>query len=277
MKRNLALVAAIALLCYLPLPAQVKRLSREAIDSIRKMSAVLNGDSILEFSVKTVDFGTVYENDSVILVSYPFRNSSEEKVVLQSVSANCGCIYSSCKKYEYEPGEEGLLNVNFNPKDRSGTVDKNIFVYAMTAKDFHSDINGEKKRPLLVAKLTLLGNVVDRNEWRHLPVVMGDLRLKRKTVVFEPVKPGTSPQMRISCANVGTSDMRLHSRLLPDFMTFATEPSVMAPGEEGDIVITIDGSKLPKIINNKYSILVEGVEGRISDRMIEIKIENNKD
>ena len=236
-----------------------------------------NADSILAFKIRTVDFGTIYESDSAKTFSFQFRNVAKEGVVLQNISANCGCIYSFCEKYEYNPGEEGVLQIKFNPKGRSGTVDKNVFVYAMTADDFYSDIDGDRKSPMLVAKLTLLGNVVDMNEWRHLPVAMGDLRLKRKTVLFEPIRPGTSPQMRIMCANVGTLPLKLSSKLLPEFMKFGTEPSEIAPGEEGDIVITIDGDKLPKDGKNKYSILVDGVEGRISDRTIEIKIGNNKE
>ena len=277
MKKRVTLITVLFLFFSLTLSAQVKRLSREAIDSIRNMKELVGGDSILTFDTKVMDFGTIYENDSAKTFSFQFRNPSKKKVVLQSVSANCGCILSSCDKYEYEPGEEGLLQIKFNPKGRSGTVDKNVFVYAMTANDFFSDIDGERKSPMLVAKLTLLGNVVDMNEWRHLPVVMGNLRLKRKSVFFEPVKSGTSPQMRIMCANVGTSPLRLYSRLLPNFMTLTTEPAEIAPGEEADIIITIDGNKLPKNVKNIYSILVEGVEGGISDRTIEVKIENNKE
>lgn len=277
MRRRVTLIAVLFLLLPLALSAQVKRLSREAIDSIRNIKELAGGDSILSFSAKVVDFGTIYESDSAKTFYFMFRNRSKERIVLQNISANCGCIYSFCEKYEYEPGEEGVLQIKFNPKGRSGTVDKNIFVYALTAKEFYSDINGERVSPKPVAKLTLLGNVVDMNEWRHLPVVMGDLRLKRKSVRFEPVKPGTSPQMRIMCANVGMSPLRLYSRLLPDFMALTTEPAEIAPGEEGDIVITIDGNKLPKSIKNKYSILVEGVEGGISCRTIEVNIVNDKE
>ena len=277
MKKRVTLITVLFLFFSLTLSAQVKRLSREAIDSIRNMKELVGGDSILSFSSKVVDFGTIYESDSAKIFSFLFRNVAKERVVLQNIGANCGCIYSFCEKYEYEPGEEGLLQIKFNPKGRSGTVDKNVFVYAMTADDFYSDIDGERKSPMLVAKLTLLGNVVDLNEWRHLPVAMGNLRLKRKSVLFEPVKQGTTPQMRIMCANVGKSPLRLYSRLLPDFMTLATEPAEIAPGEEADIIITIDGNKLPKNGKNRYSILVEGVEGGISDRTIEVKIENNKE
>ncbi|MBO7230620.1 MAG: DUF1573 domain-containing protein [Bacteroidaceae bacterium] len=264
MKRAFALITVLFLLFPISSSAQVKRLSREAIDSIRNMKVHDNGESILAFSKKVIDFGTVYESDTARTFSFPFRNTAREKVVVKEVSVNCGCLYSYCEKYEYEPGEEGELLVTFNPKGRSGTVDKNIFIYTLSCE-------------LPVAKLTLLGNVVDKNEWSHLPMSMGNLRLKRKSVVFEPVKPGTSPQMRIPCANVGTSPLCLYSRLLPAYVEFATEPAEIAPGEEADIVITINGDKLPNGGNGKCSVLVEGVAGGISDRTIEIKIENSKE
>lgn len=264
MNRRITLVVLLSFLFLLPASAQVKRLSREAIDSIRNRKVLAEGDSILEFSTKVVDFGTIYESDSAKIISFHFRNVSEDRVIIKSIGSNCGCIYSYCEKYEYGPGEEGELRIKFNPKGRSGTVDKNIWIYVSS-------------NDTPVAKLTLLGNVVDKNEWRHLPVSMGNLRLKSKTVVFEPIKPGTSPQMRVVCANVGTSPLRLFSRLLPDFITFTTEPAELEPGEEGDIVITVDSKKLSDKGDKKYSILVEGVEGGISDRTIEIKIENNKE
>lgn len=264
MKRIFAVVAFLTLLFALPIQAQVKRLSREAIDSIRNRKVLDGGDAILTFGTKMIDFGTMYESDSARIFSFPFKNNTKEKIVIKEIGSNCGCIYPSYDKTDYNPGEKGCLYVKFDPKGRSGTVDKNIFVYILSHQ-------------MPVAKLTLLGNVVDRNEWRHLPLAMGDLRLKRKKVVFEPVKPGTRPQMRISCANVGTSPLRLYSRLLPDYVEFSTEPAEIAPGEEADIVITVKGDRLPENGNGKCSILVEGIEGKISDRTIEIKIENNKE
>lgn len=264
MKRIFTIIATLSFLFALPVHAQVKRLSREAIDSIRNRKVLGDGDSFLTFGTKVIDFGTMYESDSARIFSYPFKNSSKEEIIIKEIGSNCGCIYTFYDKPDYEPDEEGCLYVKFDPKGRSGTVDKNIFVYILSSQ-------------MPVAKLTLLGNVVDKDEWRHLPVSMGGLRLKRKKVVFEPVKPGTTPQMRIMCANVGTSPLRLYSRLLPDYIEFCTEPAEIAPGEEADIVITVKGDKLPKSGNGKCSILVEGIEGGISDRTIEIKIENNKE
>ena len=116
-------------------------------------------------------------------------------------------------------------------------------------------------------------DVIDNDEWNHLPCAMGKLKLKRKEVLFEPVKAGSMPQQRIPCANVGTKPLQLSSELLPAFASFATEPQEIAPGEEGDIVITINGDMLPPNAPRSFSVVVEGVEGRISDRTIKVKIE----
>lgn len=278
MKRILSLLAVFFTLLPLPASGQVKRLSREAIDSIRNSRLLVGNDSLLTFNIRTVDFGTIYETDTVKVFSYPFRNVSTERVVVKGLSSNCGCIYSYCENYELEPGEEGVVYVKFNPKGRSGTVDNTILVYAERGTTFYkAEENDTETVNVPVAKLALIGNVVDLDEWRHLPVSMGsNLRLKCRRVVFEPIRSGTSPQMRIPCANVGKKNIRLSSKLLPDFAEFFTEPAEIAPGEEGDIVIRIDGDRLPERINESYSLLVDGIGGRVSDRMIEIRIENNK-
>lgn len=266
MKRLFALATVFIVLFSLPLSAQVKRLSREAIDSIKNRKLLDGGNSVLKFDFVSNDIGTMYESDAAKKVVFPFVNISHDKVTITEITTNCGCTSSSCSKYELQPGEAGEISVYFNPKGRSGTVDTNIFVYSSLSD----------RMP--VAKLTLLGNVVDMNEWRHLPLLIGgSLRLKHRSVTFEPVKPGTLPQMRIPCANVGKTSMQLFSRLKPDFIEFATEPTVISPGEEGDLVISVAGDKLPQNIGNSYSLLLEGVGGRVSDRMIEINIENNKE
>ena len=82
MKRAALFVITFLLLLSFPLQAQTKRLSREAIDSIRNIKVPENGESILAFAVNVVDFGTIYESDSARTFSFQFRNSLNERVVL---------------------------------------------------------------------------------------------------------------------------------------------------------------------------------------------------
>ena len=242
--------------------AQDNRLmSREALDSLMSPQIMQGGDNVLRFENLLQDFGVIYETDSPLAVEYHFVNVSGKPVSITRITTNCGCTAAEIGDSLLSPGEKGGIRIKFNPRRRSGTVDTNTFVYTSLSS----------KTP--VAKLTLLGNVIDNDEWNHLPCRMGMLKPKRKEVVFEPVKAGTAPQQRIPCANVGTVPLRLSSELLPSFVSFCTEPKEIAPGEEGDIVITIDGDMLPPNAPHSFSVVVDGVKGRISDRTINVKLE----
>ena len=242
--------------------AQEKKiLSRAALDSLMSPRLMRDADKVLRFDTLQKDFGVVYEDSSPLTVDFPFVNVSDKPVNVTRITTNCGCTVAEIGDSLLLPGEKGVIRIMFNPRRRSGTVDTNSFVY--------TSLNG--KEP--VAKLTLLGNVIDNDEWSHLPYRMGALKLKRKDVTFEPVNEGTSPQQRIPCANVGTKPLRLSSALLPSFVTFSTEPVEIAPGEEGDIVITVNGDMLPPNALRNFNVVVDGVGGRISDRTLNVKLE----
>ena len=246
----------------MPATAQESRLlSREALDSLMSPQLMSDGDNVLRFEALQQDFGVIYEDGSPLTVEFPFINVSGKPVSITRIKTNCGCAAAEFGDSLIESGEKGVIRMVFNPRRRSGTVDTNVFVY----------ISLSDKEP--VAKLTLLGNVIDNNEWNHLPCRMGALKLKRKEIAFEPIKAGASPQQRIPCANVGTKPLSLSSKLLPDFVTFYTEPAEIAPGEEGDIVITVNGEKMPDNVPRLFSVIVDGVSGRISDRTLNVKLE----
>ena len=242
--------------------AQEKRfVSRQALDSLMSPQVMPNGDDVLRFEALMQDFGVIYEDGSPLAVEYRFVNVSSKPVSITRITTNCGCTVAEIGDSLVFPGEKGVIRLKFNPRRRSGTVDTNTFIYTSLSN----------KEP--VAKLTLWGNVIDNDEWNHLPCRMGALKLKRKEIVFEPVKAGTTPQQRIPCANVGTVPLTLSSALLPAFASFRTEPQEIAPGEEGDIVITINGDMLPSNAPRSFSVVIEGIEGRISDRILNVKLE----
>ena len=236
-------------------------MSRQALDSLMSPQVMANGKEVLRFEALTQDFGVIYEDSSPLAVEYRFVNVSSKPIAITRITTNCGCTVAEVGDSLVSSGEKGAIRIKFNPRRRSGTVDTNTFVYTSLSD----------KQP--VAKLTLLGNVIDNDEWNHLPCRMGALKLKRKEVVFEPVKAGTAPQQRIPCANVGTVPLTLSSALLPAFVSFKTEPEEIAPGEEGDMVITIDGDVVPPNAPRSFSVVVDGVNGRISDRTINVKLE----
>ena len=152
------------------------------------------------------------------------------------------------------------MTLVYDPKNRIGTVETYAFVY--------TDVSD--KHP--VARLVLTGEVICSDEWSYLPVVMGVLRMKRKQVVFSEMTSGIRPSERILCANTGKKPLKLSARMLPLYAAFHTEPAVIQPGQEADVVITVDGSKLSDIPDSRlqFNFLVEGVDAPVTDRLVKV-------
>ena len=85
---------------------------------------------------------------------------------------------------------------------------------------------------------------------------------------------GKRPSERILCGNSGNQSLRLSAaESIPEFATFRTEPEVISPGSEADVVITIDASLIPveKGRSFTFPIIIEGVEAATVRPNIEYK------
>ena len=91
---------------------------------------------------------------------------------------------------------------------------------------------------------------------------------------FQEVIPGKQPSERILCGNSRNQPLRLSALIIPKFATFRTEPEVIQPGSEADIVVTINTSEIPVERGKSFTfpIIIEGVDARPSDRTLNIKV-----
>ena len=81
---------------------------------------------------------------------------------------------------------------------------------------------------------------------------------------------------RIACANAGNEPLKVSAvkGFLPEFLKLRTEPEVLEPGQEGLLMVELDGRKLSGQKGKKsFSVLLEGVSGRPSDRTIKINMD----
>ncbi len=259
MKRTVLYIFLLALSSMsVDVHSQVKRLSRAAIDSIMNPPMYGKGDTILLFEDNKKDIGAVYDSDSLQTVCFKFKNITDSSVTITKVTTTCGCLAAKVLHRVIEPGEAGEIIATFDPRGKGGTFDSNLFVYT------------DKSGNLPVSKLTVYANVLGSDEWDYLPYNMGKLRLKRKEISFSVAGPMGYYTERILCANSGVRPLRLMATILPSYAKFEVEPSMIGPGEEGDIIITIDASKLPQIAGDtiSFGILVGGIEGLPSKRTI---------
>ena len=257
---------ALALLLSLSTAAQVavrdmRGLTREQIDSIVRPKVSPQGAEQLVAEHDTHDLGTLSEDDKPVSHTFTLRNVSGKSVRIQRVHTTCGCTEAAFDTMVIAPGATTKVTLTYDPEDRPGTIDVNAYVYLADGS----------KQP--TARLSLYGEVLDSDVWSHLPQTMSTLRVKRKEVTISELPATGKPSVRIACANSGERPLRLSASMLPAYATFRTEPEVIAPGTEADIIVTIDVAKLPKRGDTlRFPMLIEGIVGRPSERTIYITI-----
>lgn len=236
-------------------------------DSLVFPALMKDAENILRFDRTMHHLDTLTEDDAPVVRRFECTNVSKSPIVITRATSTCGCVTVNAKGEKLMPGETHIITVAFHPENHPGTIDTDMFVY----------LSSSEKKP--VARLKLTGHVLPgKDAWGRFPHSMGQLRLKQDKIVFGEVEDGQRYVERILCGNSGTKPLRLKSLVLPPYATFHTEPEVIEAGEEADIVVTLDASRLPKGWKDgkTFPIIIEGPDARPSDRTLNIKVKRIK-
>jgi hypothetical protein len=144
------------------------------------------------------------------------------------------------------------VEAHFNPEGRNGGFRQKILLY--------TDLDDK----LPTEQLTIEGVIENDDEWLHLPYCMGELRMSRKEMTIT-----SRGEERISVANSGDKPMRLRATTTVAGLYMRTEPEVINPGMEGDIVVVYDNEPIGEI---NTILIIEGINAMPSERMIKVKI-----
>lgn len=82
-----------------------------------------------EFQKKVHDFGTVKEEIGAITTQFEFTNTGSSPLIIQRVSASCGCTTPTYTKEPILPGHKGKIDVRYSTVARPGSFRKNVTVY----------------------------------------------------------------------------------------------------------------------------------------------------
>lgn len=77
------------------------------------------------------DLGTVKEGPQVDIV-FRFKNTGNKNLVIENVTAGCGCTIVEKPQEPFAPGQVGTIKAKFTTQGHVGTNDKSIYVTANT-------------------------------------------------------------------------------------------------------------------------------------------------
>lgn len=220
--------------------AQIRLIPQERLDSVKNPPVAT---SSLQFPKAPLQMGEIAEESGLWSCEFTWHNGGEATpVVITGVQSSCGCLRAEYGREPVKRGEEGQIRVIYNPKGRPGAVEQRLFVYT----------NLSASKPSAIVRLQ--GQVRPAADKRgRYPKAFGALLLRRTEVWL----PEGEREVRIACLNGGDGELRITAdRLLtPQGITLRSEPEVLGPGAEGDLVIRVAEG----IARGSYPVLLEGV------------------
>lgn len=91
--------------------------------------AVGQQNPVMEFEKTEHNFGTIKEEIGAVTTQFEFTNTGKSPLIIQRVSASCGCTTPSYTREPVLPGQKGVISVQYSTVRRPGAFSKTIRVY----------------------------------------------------------------------------------------------------------------------------------------------------
>ena len=114
-----------------------------------------SSNASIKFNNTSHSFGNIIEGQ-IARHEFKFTNEGTEPLMLDNVSASCGCTTPKWPREPIAPGQSSVIIAEYNSQGRPGTFTKNIFVKS----------NGGE------VTLTISGNVVKEPEKPKSPIII---------------------------------------------------------------------------------------------------------
>lgn len=241
--RRASLFALFALLWGVTM-AQFKLVPQSKLDSVANPRTVA---SALIVEQRVVDLGRVAESE---IAHYKIAIKSGSKgSVMWNTRATCRCL--SANNGVVKGGQSAELELSFSGKGFPGPFDHKLFIYEGSDNQH------------LAAVVRVKGYVVaDADRSGDYPYHCAGLLLRQPSVKFN----GTAVE-RIACKNGLQRAIKVATDTLlsSSEVSVKSEPELLQPGEEGDLIITLKGKKSENL--KLY------IDAPMAPRTREIKIE----
>lgn len=207
--------------------------------------------SALVFDVVNYDYGHIDEDGGSVVCYFVAQNRGAKDVEVVNIMTTCGCTSAKYEKNPIPPGGIFRFEVSFNPINRPGRIDKQIFVHV-------SDSPNE-------IRLNILGYVNPRQRTVEelYPFDMGGgLRLKSNFHAFGYLEHGKELIEHIGFVN--TSARAVEVSVIKESVSGLLDiqmPERVEAGASGDIVLRYAVAERSDIYGTMRDIVYLEVDG----------------
>lgn len=192
------------------------------------------------------DFGSIRWKVPVT-AEFKVRNEGDAPLVINKVSASCGCVVAGWTKQPIPPGGTGYVRSTFDAK-AVGRFHKTVGIYCNASP-----------RPVYLA---FKGTVeYQPKDYSAYPYAIGSLRLDTLRVDFPDACKGDRPVAEIRIANTSGTPYEPVLMHLPPYLSAEAVPARLEEGEAGVVRLTLNPDQLAGLGLHQTSVYLSRFPG----------------
>ncbi|MGL5317706.1 MAG: DUF1573 domain-containing protein [Bacteroidales bacterium] len=214
--------------------------------------------AVINFNKYEYDFGRFPEKGGMVSTVFEFTNSGKAPLVVNQVIASCGCTTPVWTKSPVEPGKTGQIEIIYNPAGRPGLFIKNIIILS----------NASNNR----VELRIKGEVETSEILRavQFPVIMGDLRLEKRSIQVGDISSSASFESKIQIYNASEKPLNIKFAGVPRHIRITPPDGAIEPKQTIEVPIIYEASAVKDWGTRKddFYVLYNNETRMSSDRRI---------
>lgn len=181
-----------------------------------------------QFEKVVHNYGEILESNGPVTAEFKVKNTGDVPLIITRVATSCGCTASNWTREPILPETEGFVNITYDPRGRPGAINQRITVFT--------------NAPGSGIVLSLRGQVLPREKTKEeiYRRRIGDLGLTNSHASLGIVYVDQQKTDTLKMYNFGKEKIEVSFDRVPKHITVTPVPSTLAPGQEGEIIVSFD-------------------------------------
>ncbi len=219
----------------------------------------------ISFNELTHDFGKFKEADGKVTYKFEFINTGGGDLIIQNVSASCGCTAPRWTREPVAPGAKGYVAATYNPAGRPGAFRKYVTVI--------SNSNSGSVRLTIAGEVEAKPRTIE-DDYRY---AMGPMRLKSNHLAFGNLKNTAKTEKELEVINNSQEDVSIAFLRVPKHVVITMEPAILKAGQKGVIHANYDAPMRNDwgFVIDRMSLEINGTTERNYSLVVSANIEED--
>lgn len=219
----------------------------------------------ISFEKDLHDFGKFAEADGKVTYKFSFVNTGGEALIIQNVTASCGCTAPQWTREPIPPGGSGFVAATYNPAGRPGPFRKYITVV--------SNSNPGSVRLTITGEVTPKPRSIE-DDYRY---EMGPMRLKSNHLAFGNIKNTQTTEKSLEVVNTSRETVAVEFVGVPAHLKLEAVPSKLEPGKKGVIKASYNAPQRNDwgFVIDRMNLKINGVSERNYSLVVSANIEED--